>query len=73
MFTVDDILAYTERVIAEDRLSANRAGLANTQRACGFLLAAAQAAGDKDTARRFQVLAAQAANFNEQLGEQKSR
>ena len=67
MLTVDSIIAYTERVIAEDRLSGNRAGLRNTQYACGYLMAAAKAAGDNDTARRFHLLAAEAANKNEEL------
>jgi hypothetical protein len=69
MVTVAQIIEYAERVIAEDRLSGNRAGLVNTQRACGFLMTAANAAGDKETARRFQILAAQAANNNAALGD----
>lgn len=67
MVTIDEIIAYTQRVIAEDRLSGNRAGLRNTQYACGFLLAAAEGAGDKETARRFRILAAEAANKQEDL------
>ena len=67
MLTVDQIIEYIERVIAEDRLSGNRVGLKNTQTAAGFLMAAANYAGDKDTARRFRALAAEAANKNEEL------
>ncbi|NOK61267.1 MAG: hypothetical protein GFH27_549305n36 [Chloroflexi bacterium AL-W] len=68
MVTVEQIIEYTERVIAEDRLSGNRAGLWNTQRAAAFLMAAAQASGDKETARTFHVLAAEAANKHEEIG-----
>lgn len=67
MLTVENLVEYTQRVIAEDRLSGNRAGLRNTQYACGYIMAAAEAAGDKETARRFRILAAQAANKNEEL------
>lgn len=67
MVTVDDIIEFLTRVIAEDRLSGNRAGLQNSQRAAGFLMAAANAYGDKQTTRRFQLLAAEAANKNEEL------
>ena len=69
MLTVDQIIEYMERVIAEDRLSGNHAGLKNSQVAGGFLMAAANYAGDKDTARKFRVLAAEAANKREELGE----
>ncbi len=65
--TVDQIFEYLERVIAEDRLSGNRAGLKNSQTAAGFLMAAANYAGDKDSAYRFRVLAAEAANKREEL------
>lgn len=67
--TVEQIVEYIERVIAEDTLSGNRVGLLNTQRAAGFLKAAAEAYGDKELARRLHLLAAAAANKNEDLGE----
>ena len=67
MVTVEDIIEYLTRIIAEDRLSGNRVGLLNSQRAAGFLMTAANAYGDKQTARRFQLLAAEAANKNEEL------
>jgi hypothetical protein len=67
MLTIDQIFEFVERVIAEDRLSGNRAGLKNTQIAAGFLMAAASYAGDKESARRFHILAAEAANKNEEL------
>lgn len=68
MLTVENIIQYLERVIAEDTLSGNRTGLKNTQRAAGVLLAAAESAGDKELARRFQIIAAQAANKYEEAG-----
>ena len=66
--TTDKIFEFLERVIAEDMLSGNRAGLKNSQTAAGFLMAAANYADDKDTAYRFRVLAAKAANNHEELG-----
>jgi hypothetical protein len=71
MLTTENILEYLERVIAEDRLSGNRAGLKNSQTAAGFLMAAANYASDKETARRFHLLAAKAANYNEELGDKR--
>ena len=68
MLTTEQILEYLERVIAEDTLSGNRVGLKNLQTAAGFLMAAANNAGDKDSAYKFRVLAAKAANKNEELG-----
>ncbi|HEU5014925.1 MAG TPA: hypothetical protein VFT66_20555 [Roseiflexaceae bacterium] len=67
MVTVEDIIEYLTRIIAEDRLSGNRVGLLNSQRAAGFLMTAANANGDKQTAQRFRLLAAEAANKNEEL------
>jgi hypothetical protein len=67
MLTTEQVVEFMERVIAEDRLSGNRAGLKNTQVAAGFLMAAANFAGDKDTAFKFRVLAAEAANKREEI------
>jgi hypothetical protein len=67
MLTVPQIVEYLEKVIAADFLAGNRAGLRRTQTAAGVLMDAAQFAGDKETAMRFRVLAAQAANKNEEL------
>ncbi|MEN9934589.1 MAG: hypothetical protein RLZZ387_1168 [Chloroflexota bacterium] len=69
MLTVDNIQSHLERVIAEYKLAGNRQGLKNLQTAAGFLMEAATAHGDKDLARRFQVLAAKAANEREALSE----
>jgi hypothetical protein len=55
-------------VIAEDTLSGNRAGLKNAQTAAGFLMAAANYFDDKESAYKLRVLAAKAANKNEELG-----
>jgi len=68
MLTTDQILEFLERVIAEDTLSGNRAGLKNSQTAAGFLMAAANYASDKESAQKFRILAAKAANKNEELG-----
>jgi hypothetical protein len=67
MLTPDQIIEYGERVIAENRLSGDKLGLKNIQRAAGFLMAAAEAYGDTELARRFRILAAQAANRAEEL------
>jgi hypothetical protein len=61
MLTAEQIFEYLERVIAEDRLSGNRAGLKNAQVATSFLVAAAKNARDDESARKFQLLGAQAA------------
>jgi hypothetical protein len=67
MLTVENIQSHLERVIAEYKLSGNRQGLRNLQTAAGFLMEAANANGDRELARRFQVLAAKAANEREEL------
>jgi hypothetical protein len=69
MVTAEQMMEYLERVIAEYRLAGNVQGLRNAQTAAGFMMEAAQAAGDKDSAYRFRVLAAQAANKREELSE----
>jgi hypothetical protein len=66
MLTIEQIIAYIERTIAEDTLSGNSLGLKNTQRAAGFLMNAANANGDKELARKLQILAARAANKAEE-------
>lgn len=69
MLTAEKIVEYLETVIAEDRLSGNRAGLRNSQIAAGFLMAAANYAGDKQMAYKFRILAAAAANKQEELAD----
>lgn len=67
MLTIEKIVNFMERKIAEDFLAGHRVGLRNTQIAGGFLMAAAKDAGDSDLAFRFRVLAAEAANKYEEL------
>lgn len=67
MLTVEQIIAYCERRIAELHLAGDRPGLRRVQLALVVLMEAAQHAGDKETARRFQTLAARSANLQEQL------
>ena len=67
MLTVEQIVAYLERAIAEEHLAGEQQELLHTQYAAGLLMKAAQDAGDSETARRFRVLAAEAANRREEL------
>jgi hypothetical protein len=67
MLTLDQVAAYAERVIAEYTLAGDQQALKNTQRALGFLVTAAEAQADHETARRFRILAAQAANKAEEI------
>lgn len=67
MVTTEQILEYLERLIAERRLSGDSGGLKELQTAAGFLMAAANYAGDKGSALRFRVLAAKAADKREEL------
>lgn len=62
MLTLDAIIVYMERSIAEDVLAGNKIGLKHTQTAAGVIMAAAEAAKDGATAARFRSVAAQAAN-----------
>jgi hypothetical protein len=65
----DDIYAYLERTITERHLAGDKAGLLKLQTTCGTLMAAAQAGDDAPLAKKFQILAARAANLAEKLGE----
>lgn len=67
MVTIEEIITFLEKTIAEDQLAGDRAGLRRAQTAAGFLMQAAQVSGDKATGQRFQVLAAHAANKLEEL------
>ncbi|MDW8214290.1 MAG: hypothetical protein RMJ55_12090 [Roseiflexaceae bacterium] len=67
MVTVEQILEYLERRIAEHHLAGDRLALKRDQDVAGFLMAAARDSGDKQLALRFQVLAARAADMREQL------
>jgi hypothetical protein len=65
MLTTEEIMDYLRGVIAEGRLAGNSVSLHDAQRVAGFLMLAAQEAGDQTSARRFRVLAAEAANRQE--------
>jgi hypothetical protein len=67
MITIDQIIAHMEREIAQDRLEGKRDALRQLQYAAGILMRAAEGVGDKDSARRFRLVAAQAANVQEEL------
>lgn len=67
MLTIDQIISHIEEVIAHDRLTGDHEALRRTQYAAGMLMRAAENAGDKSTAKRFQLLAAQAANKREEI------
>lgn len=67
MLTVEQILDYLERRIAEHHLTGDRLALKRDQDVAGFLMAAVRDSGDKHLALRFQTLAARAADLREQL------
>lgn len=67
MVTIDQIVEYLEKSIAEDFLAGNRVGLQRLQTGAGVLMAAAEASGDTDTAYRLRVVASHAANKIEEL------
>lgn len=67
MLTIEDIIEFLTRAVAEDTLRADMIGLKHIQTTAGVLLHAAQSVGDKDTAYRFRVIAANAANKREDL------
>ncbi|GAB4112767.1 MAG: hypothetical protein Fur005_32850 [Roseiflexaceae bacterium] len=67
MITVDQIADHIERLIAEERLAGDRLALKDIHKSAGFLVRTAEALGDREVARRFQILAAQAANAAEAL------
>jgi len=67
MLTVAQIIEFLTQMLAEDRLQGDKVGLKHVQTTAGLLQAAAEAAGDKDTAYKFRLLAAQAANKQESL------
>lgn len=67
MVTIDQIVLYLEQAIARERLAGDREALRRTQLAAGVLMHAAEEAGDSQTARRFRIVAAQAANKQDEL------
>ncbi|NNJ13457.1 hypothetical protein EKD04_024330 [Chloroflexales bacterium ZM16-3] len=69
MLSIDQIIAHMEREIAQDRLEGRRDELRQIQYAAGMLMRAAEGAGDKDSARRFRLVASQSANLQEEMGD----
>jgi hypothetical protein len=69
----EQLYIYLERSITERHLAGDKAQLAKLQSACGVIMAAANDAGAAALAKRFQILAARAANLLEKLGEKGSR
>jgi hypothetical protein len=67
MLTIDQTIEYLDKTIAEYLLAGNTVGLKHIQTTAGTMMAAAQANGDTDTANRFRIVAAHAANKIEEL------
>jgi hypothetical protein len=67
MLTIDQIIVHMEREIAQGKLEGRRDELRQIQYAAGMLMRAAEGNGDKDSARRFRLVAAQAANMQEEI------
>jgi hypothetical protein len=67
VLTIEQIIEYLEKTIAEDLLRGDKIGLKRTQMAAGVVMAAAEANSDKETAQRFRLVAAHAANKLEEL------
>jgi hypothetical protein len=67
MVTIEQMIEYLEKTIAEDLLRGDKIGLKRTQTAAGVMMAASEANGDKETAQRFRYVAAHAANKLEEL------
>lgn len=69
MLTIEQILEYMNTTIAEDFIRGDKPGLHRIQTAAGVLMAAAETAGDKQTAYEFRKVAAHASNKQEELEE----
>lgn len=69
MLTTEGILDYLRGAIAEGRLAGRDVNLRDAQRVAGFLMLAAEEAGDQVAARSFRLLAAEAANRQEAAGD----
>lgn len=67
MLTVDQIIEFLNTAVAEDTLRGDNIGLKHIQTTAGVLMAAAESVQDKDTAYRFRLVAAHAANKHEEL------
>jgi len=62
MFTIDQIIVYMEHEIALGRLEGRREELRQMQYAAGMLMRVAEGSDDNESARRFWLVAAQAAD-----------
>ncbi|MDZ4717381.1 MAG: hypothetical protein SH847_02845 [Roseiflexaceae bacterium] len=62
MLTIDQIILYMEHEIAQGRLEGQREELRRLQYSAGMLIRAAEESDDDESARRFRLVAAQAAN-----------
>jgi hypothetical protein len=69
----EQLYTYLERSITERHLAGDKAQLQKLQSACGVVMAAANDADAVALAKRFQILAARAANLLEKLGEKGGR
>lgn len=67
MLTVEQIMDSLRQAVATQRAAGDVTALRETQIAAGVLMNAAKWAGDKATAHTFQVLAAEAANAQEEV------
>ena len=67
MLTIQQIVDSLRQAIATQREAGDVTALRETQLAAGVLMNAAKWAGDKETAHTFQVLAAEAANAQEEI------
>ncbi len=67
MLTVEQIMASLRQTIASQHEAGDATALRETQIAAGVLMNASKWAHDKETAYQFQVLAAEAANAQEEL------
>jgi hypothetical protein len=66
MITTEHIIEYLQKVIAEDTLQGDSIGLRHIQTTAGVLKAAAEDYGDTETAFQFRIVAADAANKQEE-------
>jgi hypothetical protein len=69
----EQLYTYLERSITERHLAGDKAQLAKLQTACGVVMAAASDADAAALAKRFQILAARAANLAEKLTDKGAR
>jgi hypothetical protein len=70
MLTIDQVIEYLEKTIAEEFLVGDKVGLKRAQTASGVMMSAAESVHDRETAQRFRIVAARAANKLEELNEQ---